>query len=111
MDIKVSSMPKHAVTVAATIVRLPTAVDGIDKDRDNRVVVARPAQILRDAADLVPMVAISVVNRVIAGRSVLSIPIIHHHYHLGANIVRATLHHSRVCRDRLSPTIPVSPSF
>ena len=55
-------MHEHVATMAVTTVRLPTAVEVVDgrgKDRDSRVVVARPAVLLEDEANLVPMVVIS----------------------------------------------------
>ena len=80
-------------------------MDDKDRDRDNRAVVTRPAVVLGDATDLVPVVAISVASRVGAsvGRNILFVPIRDHHYHLGAFIVKAGLHHSKVHRDRLNP--------
>ena len=105
-------MPEHKTTVVVTTVRLPTAVkvvDGRDKDRDSRVVVAHPAVLLEDEANLVPIVVISVAYRVTIGRSVLFVPIRDHLYHLGALIARVGLLHFRVRRDRSDPSILVSP--
>ena len=48
------------------------AIDGRDKDKDNKVVVACPALVPGDKANLVSMIAISVANRVTAERSALS---------------------------------------
>ena len=86
-------------------------VDGRDrdKDKDNRVVVARRAVVTGDKADLVPIVVISVASSVTVGRSVLFVPSKEHLYHLGALITRAALHHFRVHRDRPSSTSLVSP--
>lgn len=105
-------MPKHASTAVVIAIRCPTeveVVDGRDKDRDNRVMVAHPAMVLRDEADLVHMVAIIMASRVTAGRSILSVPIRDHLYHLGALINRVGLHHFGVCRDGPSLASLVSP--
>ena len=84
---------------ASIIVSSPTiveAVDGRDRNRDNRVVVARPTTVLGDEVDLVPMVAISVANRVTLGKNVFFIRIKDHNCHPEAPIARAGLYPSRV---------------
>ena len=80
-------MPEHATIAAVTAIRLPTTVEAVDgKDRDSRVVVARPTMVSEDKADLVLMIAISMASKVIAGRSILFVPIRDHHYHTRALI-------------------------
>ena len=61
-------MPEHAAMETTIVVRSSTAmevVDGKDRPRDTRVMVARPTMVLGDEVDLVPIVVINVASKVI----------------------------------------------
>ena len=82
-------MPKHMTTTTVIVIRLPTVVEVVH-GRDSRVVVAHPTTVLREKANLVPMVTISVASRVTAEWSFLSVPIRDHLYHPGALIAKVS---------------------
>ena len=104
-------MSKHIAIVVATAVRSPTTreeMDGKDRDRDIRVMVAHLEAILGDEVDLIPIIAIIVASRVtIEGVSFL-FPLKITFIIQVVLIARVDLYLSRVHRDRPSSTSPVS---
>ena len=90
--------------VLVIVVRSPTAVEVVgvrDRNKDNRVLVARPVAVFKGKEDLVPMVVISVASRVTVERNVFFVSIRDHRCHPGAHIARTGLQSSRANRDRL----------